>query len=473
MSARPFQILSAQARGDSGSGSAMSDVQNASAPKRSARSSLKWRLSLMLTALSTLVFLAASGIYVVGARRAIGIESVAVVRLVEAMLRDGPQTRGVPQLPVEAIRDLDHARHIRAIVPGTVRDAALPYPGWFAKLLRVDPETWSKSIIVTSNGRPLYLARLLSTPDDEIAEKWSDAVSAFWFLSVFLAILNVGIWLIVYWQLQPLQALRAALESVGSGKRDVRVEPSAVEELAAVQHGFNRMAAALRDAGERNRQLTRELLRIQEEERRSIARELHDEFAQHVTAIDAEAAALAHGLPAKSSATAGVAAIRAGAQTLMRMVRGRLEQLRPEVLDEFGIVAAIVELCDGFRHTYPQIALSVSLPPELPIAEERSIAAFRILQESLTNVARHAQATAVEVSLEVVVRDGDRLLELVVRDNGKGLLTAAGSRRGFGLLGMKERLESLGGSLSVEGTCAGRGVEVRAILPMVERASIQ
>jgi two-component system sensor histidine kinase UhpB len=239
--------------------------------------------------------------------------------------------------------------------------------------------------------------------------------------------------------------------------------------VAAVQHGFNQMAAALREAGDRNRQLTRELLRVQEEERRTIARELHDEFAQHVTAIDAEAAALAHAVQGKPEAIASVLSIRTGAQSLMRMVRGRLAQLRPEVLDEFGIIVAIEDLCESFANSYSDIVVETSLPKELPISEERSIAVFRILQESLTNVGRHAKASAVRITLNVDIRQGERVLEMTVVDNGVGLPATPQARLGFGLLGMNERLESLGGSLEVGPGSIGRGVAVHASLPLPER----
>jgi two-component system sensor histidine kinase UhpB len=270
----------------------------------------------------------------------------------------------------------------------------------------------------------------------------------------------------VYWQLYPLKALSRALESLGSGQRDVKVRLSNVEEVAAVQSGFNIMAEALQEASDGNRKLTREILRVQEEERKAIARELHDEFAQQLTAIDAESAALKYLVQDKPSAIASVNSIREASQTLMRMVRGRLEQLRPEMLDEFGVVSAIEELCDHFAQTHPTLNLSVDLPSELSMSDELSIALFRILQESLTNITRHANATQVDVGV-YVRNDGERrFLDLTVADDGKGVNLESERRRGFGLLGMSERVESLGGNFKLAEGIDGRGVAVSVTFPL-------
>jgi two-component system sensor histidine kinase UhpB len=431
--------------------------------------SLKWRLSLLLTSLFVGVFLIAFMAYVVSARYEVGRESLAVAKLAEAMLGIVPQSNEMPRVPIQALRKLDHARHIRAMRSGEMDQSAHPYPDWFAHLFEEGNNHWSRTIMVTDGGIPLYQMVLYSTPDDELSEKWDDVMHLVSFAGVLLLILNLGAWAIVYWQLYPLKALSRALESVGLGERDVKVTLSNVEEVAAVQRGFNEMADALKEASDGNRRLTRELLRVQEEERKVIARELHDEFAQQLTAIDAESAALKYHALEKPAALASVNSIREASQTLMRMVRGRLEQLRPEMLDEFGVVSAIEELCDHFAQTHPTLNLSVDLPSELSMSDELSIALFRILQESFTNITRHANATQVDVGV-YVRNDGERrFLDLTVADDGKGVNLESERRRGFGLLGMSERVESLGGNFKLAEGIDGRGVAVSVTLPLTPK----
>lgn len=431
--------------------------------------SLKWRMSLMLTALFVAMFMVASMAYVVSARYEVGRESQAVAKLAEAMLGIVPQSNEIPRVPIQALHQLDHARHIRAERPGEVNHSAQPYPSWFADLFEEGNNHWSRTIMVTDGGIPLYQTVLYSTPADELAEKWDDVIHLASFSGALLLMLNLGAWAIVYWQLYPLKALSRALESLGSGERDVKVRLSNVDEVAAVQSGFNQMAESLQEASDGNRKLTREILRVQEEERKAIARELHDEFAQQLTAIDAESAALKYWVIEKPSALESVNSIREAAHTLMRMVRGRLEQLRPEMLDEFGVISAIEELCDHFAQSHPQLNLSVDLPSELLVSDELSIALFRILQESLTNIARHAEATQVDVGIYLRAEGEQRFLDLTVADDGKGVHQNAKRRQGFGLLGMSERVESLGGIFKLAEGIDGRGVAVSVTLPLMAK----
>jgi len=431
--------------------------------------SLKWRLSLLLTSLFVCVFAMALTAYVVSARYEIGRESQAVAKLAEAMLGIVPQSHEIPKVPIQALRQLDHARHIRALRLGEADHSQPPYPAWFQNLFEDGNNHWSRTIMVTDGGIPLYQTVLYSTPSDELAEKWNDVIHLVSFAGLLLLILNLGAWAIVYWQLYPLKALSRALESLGSGDRDVKVKLSNVGELAIVQLGFNHMAEALQEASDGNRKLTRELLRVQEEERKAIARELHDEFAQQLTAIDAESAALKYLAQDKPSALESVNSIREAAHTLMRMVRGRLEQLRPEMLDEFGVISAIEELCDHFAQTHPKLNLSVDLPSELSMSDELSIALFRILQESLTNIARHAEATQVDVGIYLRAEGEQRYLDLTVADDGKGVHQNAARRQGFGLLGIGERVESLGGTFKLAEGIDGRGVAVSVTLPLIAK----
>jgi len=196
---------------------------------------------------------------------------------------------------------------------------------------------------------------------------------------------------------------------------------------------------------------------------------LHDEFAQQLTAIDAESAALKYLAQEKPTALESVNSIRDASQRLMRMVRGRLEQLRPEVLDEFGLVSAIEELSDHFAQKHPELNVSVDLPPELSMSDELAIALFRILQESLTNIARHAHATQVDVGIYVRNEGENRFLDLTVADDGNGINDPSDRKAGFGLLGMNERVESLGGMFKLAEGIDGRGVAVSVTLPLIAK----
>jgi len=220
---------------------------------------------------------------------------------------------------------------------------------------------------------------------------------------------------------------------------------------------------------EQNRRLTRLIQTRLEEERRSIARELHDELGQCVTAIRTIGAAIAN------RTRADMPEIHASAQTIVQVgghiydvVHGIIRQLRPSALDNLGLREALEELRDGWTQRYPEITVRMDLQGNLDdLGETVNITIYRLLQECITNVVRHAAANRADIR---VVRNDD-LLEVSVRDNGKGLgeRNAVDSAR-FGLMGLRERVEGLNGSFAIDSR-PGEGVVVRAAIPLRQVAA--
>jgi signal transduction histidine kinase len=206
---------------------------------------------------------------------------------------------------------------------------------------------------------------------------------------------------------------------------------------------------------------------VREEERARIAREVHDELGSALTAIKMDVAQLRSALNKLDPVDARLPLAHAeSAVTLidstMHTVRRIATELRPAVLDDFGLVAAIDSHLNEFEHrTGISCRLHVA-PGSTGINNNISTNLFRILQEILTNIIRHAKATRLEVRLSQEA--GEVLLS--VRDDGRGIAAEDLLRReALGILGMRERLELLGGSLNIEGV-PGRGTLVEARLPL-------
>ena len=221
-----------------------------------------------------------------------------------------------------------------------------------------------------------------------------------------------------------------------------------------------------REAGDRERSrralrdLSASLVEAREEERRRIARELHDELGQRLTAlkIDLDNLAASSGL---GSDDARVASMSSMIDDTLASVRRIASDLRPLMLDDLGLTAAIEWLAhDVSRRT--GIPVHARLPLAEPDVDQRvAIALYRMVQEALTNVARHAQTKAVEVELRV---KGLSLL-LVVSDDGVDMTDAALQRSGsFGLLGLRERAQMLGGEVTI-GKRAGGGTRLSVRVP--------
>jgi signal transduction histidine kinase len=214
--------------------------------------------------------------------------------------------------------------------------------------------------------------------------------------------------------------------------------------------------------------LSARLLTIQEEERTRLAQEIHDSIGQTLAAIKfgLESALGAKGRDRAKAMAQCLESLVPNVRSAIDEVRRIYMDLRPTVLDDFGIVAAVGWYCREFEKSCPNIAVRAQVDvQEDDVPNSLKIIVYRIVQEALTNVARHSSANRVHLSL---VRSGSTI-QLTVRDNGIGfdkdaLLSTKNHPGGIGLASMRERTELAGGSLSIE-SIKGEGTTVRASWP--------
>jgi signal transduction histidine kinase len=222
--------------------------------------------------------------------------------------------------------------------------------------------------------------------------------------------------------------------------------------------------AALREHTQRLRFLSGRVVEVQEEERRHLARELHDEIGQTLTAIAINLRAVKNACgtstPPRLEECIGIVG---GA---IQQVRSLSLDLRPSMLDDLGLVSALRWYVERQAERAGYCGHLAAEPDEMKVVPSIAIAAFRIAQEALTNVARHAGARHVWVKL----RMHENQLELAVRDDGRGFDVGAMSARrsnteAIGLMGMRERAMLLGGQVSIR-SAKGRGTEIRLTVPL-------
>ena len=284
-----------------------------------------------------------------------------------------------------------------------------------------------------------------------------------------------------FWANVVITALRdeaGRLQGFGKVVRDETAKREAQEALLnlneeldkRVQERTGQLAQAYRDlriSFEQLRALASRLQEVREEERTSIAREIHDELGQALTALKMDVVWLMQRLPEGSKPwLAKTDSMLKLIDNTISAVRRIAAELRPGMLDDLGLVAAIEWQAQEFQGR-TGVECQVLLPTDdVALDEEHSTAVFRIFQETLTNIARHANATRVSVKLERTAQE----IVLEVQDNGKGLEEAAVfSTRSLGLLGMKERALLLGGGLEVHGS-QGKGTTVTLRIPWNARA---
>jgi signal transduction histidine kinase len=220
----------------------------------------------------------------------------------------------------------------------------------------------------------------------------------------------------------------------------------------------------LAQSHEQLRALSQYLQAAREEERTFIAREIHDELGQELTALKMDLAWLSRQLPPEQThLVQKTAAISNMVDGTIQTVRRVASQLRPGLLDDLGLVAAL-EWQAGEFQARTGIACSLDLPEIVStLSQDQATAIFRVFQETLTNIARHAQATRVRIAL----KSQPEGIQLVVRDNGIGITQdQLTDPRSLGLTGMRERVQAFGGTLEFK-SAPGKGTTVRVTMPVL------
>ncbi len=268
------------------------------------------------------------------------------------------------------------------------------------------------------------------------------------------------------WQVDELPATLLVL-AVGLAWFAWRRWREGVRQLAARLRAETKVRGLL----EQNRQLVRRQLALREDERRALARDLHDDFGQEVHLVRVEAAYLGNlGGLRDPEADAAVKRIREAGEDLNRLLREMLKGLRPVLLDTMGLAPALEDLCEGWaeKSGIPCLFEARGLPCDLDdrLSGAAAIALYRATQEALLNVMKHSGAHVARVQLAVEADSGE-VLGLEIADDGRGL---ADSRPGdrLGLLGMDERIVAVGASISVDSR-SGEGVRIRIRLPLSAR----
>jgi two-component system, NarL family, sensor histidine kinase UhpB len=367
------------------------------------------------------------------------------------------------------VAGFDGDRHLRVslIAPNNAAAAtSTPFvarngaPAWFHRVVA----TAALNARMELPGRFAALGTIVLDVDahNEVDEAWNDAIISLTMLAV-LSSLVLGL---VYWTLgralRPLDQMAAAFARIGSGDFRPRLAEGGPLELARVCRGFNQMAWRLGDMQRRNRRLEAQLTTVQEEERAELARNLHDDIAPLLFAVSADVASIQKEDAARTSAKIGtrLEAIRETIGQMQRQVRAILGLLRPHVVTELGLVHAVDNLVAFWQKRYPSIDLETRLGSNT-FGDRLDETLYRVVQEALSNAVRHGRPTLIEIDVK---REPDGHVAVEVVDDGGGLRDL-GYGAGFGLVGMRERVKSVGGTLTVKNREDGRGVIVSARFP--------
>ena len=318
------------------------------------------------------------------------------------------------------------------------------------EILRTDSARAALGAMMLGKVRAIPLVLAVGEERGQVVAEWWDAALPIAVGAALVSMLILWVTALLVDHMHRQGVLQAALDQ--ALHRDVEERRQTADRLAAMNQQLRTLSSRLQE--------------VREQERARIARELHDELGQQLTGLKLDFSWLAKRLlEGKPVTREKVDGMRAALDQSIASVRQISAELRPLILDDLGLAEAIAwQSSEIARRSGLVIALDVDDAQHVTDPAQAT-ALFRIVQESLTNIVRHAEATHVEISLQ---HDAvDACVTLVVRDDGKGM-SETGERGGIGLISMRERASELGGSFSVE-SATGEGTRLRIILPECPR----
>jgi two-component system, NarL family, sensor histidine kinase UhpB len=343
-------------------------------------------------------------------------------------------------------------------------------PQWFAKLIAPMPS-------VQAFDFPDGKLEVRANASRAVLDAWDEMRQLAGAALALLLLANAAVFWLVGRAARPFGQITTAMNRLQGGQFDVALPPLAGLEAQAIGSAFNRMVAELRGHIETERRAARAEAQLHdsrelarwidqhvEQERRLIARELHDELGQSVTAMRSLALSIEQRVAGTDATSAEAARVIADESSrLYDAMHGIIPRLAPLVLDNFGLVEALNDLVERTRRSQPGVAIDTDFElGDAPLSSELALTLYRAAQEGITNALRHGQAQQVRVS----VRGDANEVTLELADEGIGLPADGWRRPGhYGLRWLAERVESLKGELRVEANTP-RGVRLFIRVPM-------
>ncbi|MEQ1738321.1 MAG: histidine kinase [Methyloglobulus sp.] len=330
-------------------------------------------------------------------------------------------------------------------------------PQWFVAMLSAQA-TQLEQGFTDSDGKRVSLI-IQANPIDEISEAWQESRVFFATLVIMTAITFLAVNLLFSKTIKAITVIVEALKAIEQGNYQQKLPDFATQEYDSIAKAINHTADVLDATHNENKALTLHTLQIQEEERQHLAKELHDELGQSLTAIKVMATTTKNDKANTGQIADTIISI---CDHLITVVRSMMRNLHPLVLTELGLKASLEDLVNHWSQRHPELSLTLNCPDAVDKLEHKiTIQVFRIVQECLTNIVRHAQAVEATVSLEM---PSEKMLRLDITDNGQGC-TLTEIKKGFGLLAIRERIKSLDGELNIQ-TAQQQGMKITATIPL-------
>ncbi len=326
-------------------------------------------------------------------------------------------------------------------------DEIKPPPYWFIFLIeKLSEEIFFSKINIDQRGEMTGYILIKPEPIYEYAEIWQQIKVGLWIIGTFLILINIVVLILFSHMIKPINKIIEGFEKLEAGNYKSKINRSNILELDIIGKKFNSMINNLRQSNDKIHKLSQNLINVQEQEKSELARDLHDELGQSLTALQAEAASISKSTK-KSSRDDAIFNVIQLSKNMMLSTREIIKKLNLGLIEDLGLESALIELFENWKRRFKGVKFEYKIEDKAlrKITKQETAHLYRIFQEALTNIAKHSEPKNIKITVKSLDR-GNKTRILISND---GIKSNLANNEGLGLIGIAERVDQINGSLEV------------------------
>ena len=326
-------------------------------------------------------------------------------------------------------------------------DEIKPPPYWFVFLIeKLSEEIFFSKINIDQRGEMTGYILIKPEPIYEYAEIWQQIKVGLWIIGAFLILINIVVLILFSHMIKPINKIIEGFEKLEAGNYKSKINRSNILELDIIGKKFNSMINNLRQSNDKIHKLSQNLINVQEQEKSELARDLHDELGQSLTALQAEAASISKSTK-KSSRDDAIFNVIQLSKNMMLSTREIIKKLNLGLIEDLGLESALIELFENWKRRFKGVKFEYKIEDKAlrKITKQETAHLYRIFQEALTNIAKHSEPKNIKITVKSLDR-GNKTRILISND---GIKSNLANNEGLGLIGIAERVDQINGSLEV------------------------
>ena len=322
-----------------------------------------------------------------------------------------------------------------------------PPPSWFINIIEsLSDKIFFSKINIEQRGELTGYILIKPEPIYEYSEIWQQIKVGLWIIGSFLVLINFVVLLLFSHMIKPINKIIEGFEKLEAGNFKSKIRKSNILELDIIGKKFNSMINNLRQSNNKIHKLSQNLIDVQEQEKSELARDLHDELGQSLTALQAEAASISKTTKKKSRDEAILNVIKLS-KNMMLSTREIIKKLNLGLIEDLGFESALIELFENWKRRFKGVKFEYSIDEKAieKITKKKTAHLYRIFQEALTNIAKHSSPQKIHISIKYI--DNSNRIRILISNDG--FSNDSSNQDGLGLIGIAERVDQIQGTLEI------------------------